>query len=334
MVAVIGLDVGGANTKAAVVDGDGARVVSEPYEVWRDPGEIADVIASVVGRLGVDGAPVALATTAELVDVFASKREGVLRVLEACARALPGRRLRVMSTDGSLIGLEAARAAPLRCAAANWMATALLVARTAPDAILVDCGGTTTDVIPIASGAVAARGRTDVQRLRSGELVYTGALRTNVAAVLSQVPIEGEPCPVSSELFAISADAHLLLGNLTPEQCTCSFPDGRGTSGAEVRSRLARVVCADPEQLVDGDLEAIAAAVEHAQIGAIAHALGRAAALVPVGAPVVAVGVGAFLARAAAARCGLTVHAGLGLPLADDDGEVAAAVALSVLGRE
>src|SRR5215469_12027079 len=217
MVPAIGLDVGGANTKAAFLDGDGpAQVVSEPFEVWRDAGAMAEVIASVVGRLGLARAPVAMTTTAELVDVFATKREGVLFVLDAAAEALRDRPLRVITTQGSLVALEAARAAPLSCAAANWVATALMVARSFPDAILIDCGGTTTDVIPIVGGEVAARGRTDVERLLGGELVYTGALRTNIAAVVSHVPIGGEPCPVSSELFAISADAHLLRGSLTP----------------------------------------------------------------------------------------------------------------------
>jgi (4-(4-[2-(gamma-L-glutamylamino)ethyl]phenoxymethyl)furan-2-yl)methanamine synthase len=334
MTPAIGLDIGGANTKAAVADGDGpARTVSEPFEVWRDPDAMAGVIADVVGRLGPDGAPVAMTTTAELVDVFASKRDGVLHVLDAAAEAMPGRPVRVMTTAGELIGLDAARAAPLQCAAANWMASALLVGRSVPDAILVDCGGTTTDLIPVAGGAVAARGRTDVERLLAGELVYTGALRTNLAAALSHVPIGGRACPVASELFAIAADAHLLLGNLRPEQCTCAFPDGRGTAAGEVRRRLARVVCADPEQLSAGDLEAIAAAVHEAQVAAIAAALGRVAGRVGAGVPVVAVGVGAFLARAAAARCGLPVHGGPS-PLNGHGSEIAAAVALSVLGRE
>jgi hypothetical protein len=329
---VIGLDVGGANTKAAAVDGR-VRIVSEPYEVWRDPEAMAGVIEAVVGRLGLDNAPIALTTTAELVDVFASKREGVLHVLDAAERALPGRPLRVMTTAGELIGMDAARAAPLECAAANWMATALLLARSLPDAILIDCGGTTTDLIPIAGGSVLAAGRTDLERLLAGELVYTGALRTNIAAVLAHVPIGGRPCPVSSELFAITADAHLLRGNLSPEQCTCTFPDGRGTSPGEVRARLARVVCADPEQLADGDPEAIAAAVEEAQVASIAAALARVAERLPAGVPVLAVGAGAFLARAAAARCGLPVHEDVA-PLNGTGGDVAAAVALSVLGRE
>ena len=331
MIPVIGLDIGGANTKAAAVEGVGTvRTVSEPFEVWRDPDAMANVISQVVDRLERDGAPVALTTTAELVDVFPSKRDGVLHVLEATRQALPGRRLRVLTTGGELIGLEDAQAAPLRCAAANWMATAMLVAPSFPDAILVDCGGTTTDVIPIAGGVVVARGRTDVERLLSGELVYTGALRTNVAAAVSHVPIGGRPCPVSSELFAIAADAHLLRGNLTAEQCTCTFPDERGPSLPAARARLARVVCADPEQLTGGDLEAVAAAVEDAQVVAIAAAIEEVAARVAGTAPVVPVGVGAFLARSAAARCGLAVHE----HLAGRSGEVAAAVALSVLGRE
>jgi (4-(4-[2-(gamma-L-glutamylamino)ethyl]phenoxymethyl)furan-2-yl)methanamine synthase len=332
---VIGLDVGGANTKAAAVGDDGrVRTVSEPFEVWRSPDRLAGAIASVVGRLGLDRAPVALTTTAELVDVFESKRAGVRFVLDAVAAALPGRSLRVITTSGALIEIEAARADPLSCAAANWVATALLVARSLPDAILVDCGGTTTDVIPIAAGRLAVQGRTDVQRLLAGELVYTGALRTNIAAIVSEVPIGGRPCPVSSELFAIAADAHLLRGDLSAAQCTCTFPDDRGPEPERVRARLARVVCADPEQLAPGDLEAIAAAAADAQVAAIADALARVAVRCRPGTPVIAVGVGAFLARAAADRCGLDLAGPGALPLAGVAGEVAACVALSVLGRE
>jgi (4-(4-[2-(gamma-L-glutamylamino)ethyl]phenoxymethyl)furan-2-yl)methanamine synthase len=334
---VIGLDVGGANTKGATVDAAGrVKTVSEPFELWRAPGRLDGAVASVVGRLGYEGAPVAMTTTAELVDVFESKRAGVLHVLAACRRALPGRSLRVMTTAGALVDLAAAEADPLSCAAANWLATALVVARVLPDAILVDCGGTTTDVVPIAAGEVAARGRTDVARLLHSELVYTGALRTNVAAVISEVSLAGGRCPVSSELFAIAADAHLLRGSLAPERCTCTFPDGRGPEAAHVRARLARVVCADPEQLAGGDVETIAAAVHEAQVASIATALRRVAARTATDAPVIAVGVGAFLAREAAARARLPVAEPGELPFACDrnGGAVAASVALSVLGRE
>ncbi len=335
---MIGLDIGGANTKAAVVDADGrVRTASEPLELWRSPERLTETIAGLVARVRPTGAdtPVALTTTAELVDGFASKQAGVEHVLAAARRALPDHPLRVITTDGELVSLHRARSQPLRCAAANWVATALLVARSLADAVLVDCGGTTTDVIPIAAGELAARGRTDLQRLLEGELVYTGALRTNVAAIVSQVPIGGRSCPVASELFAISADAHLLRGDLRREQCQCSFPDGRDGGDEHVRARLARVVCADPEQLSPGDLEAIALTVRDAQVDAIATALRRVTPRTAPGAAVLAVGVGAFLARAAAARCGVPVADGAVPALAAPEaGDVAAAVALSVLGRD
>jgi uncharacterized hydantoinase/oxoprolinase family protein len=69
------------------------------------------VIASVVGRLVLGGAAVEMTTTAELVDVFASKREGVLYVVEAARNALPGRRLRVLAIAGELVALREARRA-------------------------------------------------------------------------------------------------------------------------------------------------------------------------------------------------------------------------------
>ena len=57
------------------------------------------------------------------------------------------------------------------------------------DALFVDMGSTTTDIIPIVGGKVAARGATDAERLQAGELVYTGATRTFLMAVAQQRPV-------------------------------------------------------------------------------------------------------------------------------------------------
>ncbi len=310
MAPVIGLDVGGANTKAAVVEDDlEVRIVSEPYEVWQDLDSMSDVIADVVGRLGLEDAPVALTTTAELVDVFASKREGVLHVLDAACQALPERRLRVMTTGGELVSLGAARAEPLACAAANWLATALVVARSLPDAILVDCGGTTTDLIPIAGGAVIAAGRTDVERLLAGELVYTGALRTNIAAVLSHVPIGGRPVPgvlravrdhrrrLSAAREPVSRAVHVLVSR------TLAGPR-RARSARAWRAWCARTPSSSPTVTWR---RSPAPSRTRSSPRSWWRFAGSRLAWRP-GVPVVAVGVGAFLAREAAVRCGLAVH--------------------------
>ena len=187
------------------------------------------------------------------------------------------------------------------------MATALAVADAHPDALLIDVGSTTADVVPIAAGRVAATGRNDLERLLAGELVYTGVLRTNLAAIAPRVPVRGGWCPVSSEYFAISADVHLVLGRLAPEAYDCPTPDGRPATVAFARERIARLVCADVEQLDADEIDAIAAFLARR---AAAPDRGRgapgAASAAPE-APVVAVGSGAFLAREVAARLGRAV---------------------------
>jgi uncharacterized hydantoinase/oxoprolinase family protein len=49
--------------------------------------------------------------------------------------------------------------------------------------VLIDIGSTTTDLVRFGGGRVQYRGYTDGERLRSEELVYTGAIRTPIMAV-------------------------------------------------------------------------------------------------------------------------------------------------------
>src|SRR5262249_17792037 len=160
---------------------------------------------------------------------------------------------------------------PLEIAAANWMASAMLVARTCPDALFIDTGSTTTDIIPLAGGRVVVEGRTDPDRLRSGELVYTGATRTPVCAIVQWAPYRGRPCRVAAEHFAIAADVHLWLGNIPESEYLCETADGRGRSRPEVAARLARIVCADVETMNDDEITVLANHVASSQIRQIAR---------------------------------------------------------------
>src|SRR5918999_4845851 len=171
---VIGLDVGGANTKAVWRNGDERRALSRPFEVWRDREALAALIRDVVA--GVAPEPVdavAITMTAELSDAFRTKREGVEFVLDAAEDAFGDRPLTVLTTAGELVTVAEARARPWDVAAANWVATALAVAAAYPDALLIDVGSTTADVVPVAGGRVAATAHDDLERLLAGELVYT-----------------------------------------------------------------------------------------------------------------------------------------------------------------
>jgi probable H4MPT-linked C1 transfer pathway protein len=226
--------------------------------------------------------------------------------------------------------MEAARARPWDVAAANWVATALAVANAHRDALLIDIGSTTVDIIPIGGGRIVATGRNDLERLLAGELVYSGLLRTNLAAIAPRVPVRGGWCPVSSEYFAISADVHLVLGRLAQEAYDCPTPDGRPPTLAFARERIARLVCADVEQLDASEIDAIAAFLYGEQLRQIEDAARRVQRPLSSEAPVVAVGAGVVMGREVAARLGRVV-ADAPAPWGATGGKLGPAAALAAL---
>jgi probable H4MPT-linked C1 transfer pathway protein len=215
----------------------------------------------------------AVTMTAELADCFATKSQGVAFVVDAFRAAFPKLQHWFYAIDGRFRPSSVALARPLDLAATNWLAIASLVSRRIANSVLIDVGSTTTDVIPIMDGRVAAHGMTDLGRLQAGELVYTGILRTPACAIVRSVPIGRQECPIAAELFAIAADAYRWLGKIDDRAYTCETPDGRGTSQAECGVRLARLVCADRTQLDAVDLTSIAEHIVATQVDDITCAV-------------------------------------------------------------
>jgi len=302
--AVTGWDIGGANLKAVRLNSEGLKVVQQPFAIWQRRDELVEALAHIATELGP--APRAAVTiTAELSDTFRTKREGITFVLDAIQAALPETELEIFGLDGQFHDPAIAYERPMLVAAANWLATALLVARDLADCLLVDIGSTTTDITPISGGKVLAEGRNDPERLVRGELLYTGALRTPICAIVQRVPLWGGWCPVAAEFFATAQDVHLVLGCLPAEQCTSPSADGRPVTPEFAAERLARVVCADIELLSREEVWAIAQYIATEQVHQIAGAMAQVISRVKLDEPMVAVGVGAFLAEAAAVRLGL-----------------------------
>jgi hypothetical protein len=325
-VGVIGWDVGGANTKVARVAGPGRPPVAaavRAYEIQRGPAALPGLLGALAVQVGGCAGDIhALTMTAELSQFFRTKREGVAFVLDAVTAAFPGAAIHVYSVRGEFLSPAAARIAPLDVAAANWAATARAVSRLIGDAILVDVGTTTTDIIPIVGGTVTATGWTDPDRLASGELLYLGAVRTPVEVITQTVPLGDGYAGVSAEGFAVAGDVHLWRGTLAADAYTTATPDGRPATRVFAGERLARVVCGDREMVDAAALDRIADAVAAAQIERTATAISRVRARHPTIATAVVTGTGDFLAAAAAERAGLTVRW-----LADDFGADAARAA-------
>ena len=329
---VIGWDIGGVNTKA--VRWPDLALRSAPYEIQRNPAALAPVLERLGRELGATGECAhAVTMTAELSQAFRTKREGVAFVLDAVVRAFPSSTVGVYAVGGEFLPPDEARRRPLEVAASNWAATARLVADAEPDCVLVDIGTTSTDVIPVVGGQVSALGWTDPDRLLSGELVYSGAVRTPAEALCATVPLRGAPCAVSAEAFALIGDAHLWRGRIRPEDYSAPTPDGRPATREFAGERLARVVCGDREMLDEEDVDAIADALIEAQLRAVTAAIRRVRNRHPEVAVAVVTGLGDWIAAEAAERAGLRVRR-----LADRIGEAsrtapAAAVACLFAAR-
>jgi probable H4MPT-linked C1 transfer pathway protein len=230
---MIGIDVGGANLK--VVDDDGPHLHYCP--LW-EGAPLTNLLNQYVTE---PENPAVVVMSGELADCFESKMEGISFIVNAVRNAFHSARF--YGTDGQFYD----HAVP-QLAAANWLASADYLREEYPDAVLLDIGSTTADIIPLMCFD-SMKGLTDLLRLQKGYLIYTGMLRGNIATLLQSVTLDGVITPVSSEYFAISADAHLVMGHITPAQYTCDTPDKKEKTRAAALRRLARVVCADPEEI-------------------------------------------------------------------------------------
>jgi probable H4MPT-linked C1 transfer pathway protein len=173
-------------------------------------------------------------------------------------------------------------------------------------ALLLDVGSTTSDVIPFRDGLPVHSGVADTQRLISGELVYTGVERSPVCALCHTVPYRDHLCPVAQELFATTADAYVILGDLPENAATDVTADGRPATKAYARARLARLICADGEHFNHRDAVAIAQAVAQAQSDLLTAAMERVLQrLKELPRSIVVSGHGEFLAQRAITQFGM-----------------------------
>ena len=297
----LGIDIGGANLKAA--DGRGwARSV--PFALWRSPQLLAQYLGQLV-ESGPAAERLAVTMTGELCDCFSSKAEGVRHILDSVLDVAKNRPVRVYCIDGRFATTTVARASPQFAAATNWHALASFVCRfvSSRTGLLIDVGSTTTDVIPIIDGRVAARGQNDTERLLSQELLYRGVGRTPICALTEALPLRGQMCPIAAEVFATTADAYLLLGDLNEDSNAEWTADARPLTRRFAQQRLARQLCSDADDVPSEDFERIANAVRGLQYGELTRSIQAVIGRMPEP-PAVCVlsGLGSFLAEVVRAQ--------------------------------
>jgi (4-(4-[2-(gamma-L-glutamylamino)ethyl]phenoxymethyl)furan-2-yl)methanamine synthase len=242
MQSIIGWDIGGAHLKAARLEGGRiVNVVQIASPLWLGLDELHRAFDEAKTALG-PAAQNAATMTAELCDAFADRSEGVRSVAMIASRELAPSKLKFYSGASGFIEPEAVNAKTRAVASANWHASGALVARHFPEALFIDMGSTTTDIVPIKSGIVATHGYTDAERMAHGELVYAGVVRSHLISGQRLVPFEGRWVPLMNEMFATTSDVYRLLDELPEGADVMPTADGRDKSVEASRTRLARQI--------------------------------------------------------------------------------------------
>lgn len=326
MAGVLGLDIGGANLKAA--HSAGPTQVTR-FALWRHPEQLQDHLARLVHSM--PPAPtLAITMTGEICDCYSSKREGVSQILNAVEAVADQRKVCVWLTDGRLVEVGLARQIPLLAAASNWHALATFLGRQVPHgtALLVDVGSTTSDVIPIREGKPVPRGHTDPERLQTQELVYTGITRTPLTTLMGK---KG-----AAELFATTEDIYLLLHDLEERPEARDTADGRPATIAMAHGRIARMLCADLETSTAEQRLKLARQLAQEQVAILADAIKTVCEYQPsLPLEVILAGSGEFLAeRAVLAALGSVPLVRLADQLGDGVSQAACAHAIALLTHE
>jgi probable H4MPT-linked C1 transfer pathway protein len=303
---VIGWDIGGVHLKAARAEsGRIVKAVQLAAPLRGGVERLAEAFTLAKAELGAAQLHV-VTMTGELADTFSSRPEGVECLALLAARKLDGEPVSIYAGPAGCVRPEEAREHAGVVASANWHACASFVAARRRDAIFIDMGSTTTDVVPVIDGAVAARGYTDAQRLAAGELVYTGLVRSFIMACADRAPFKGSWTPLINENFANMADVYRILGSLPADADMMATADGREKTRKGSLARLARMVGADAADADDRAWTALARWFGEMQMRSVMDAvmLVNSQHLLPADAPVVSAGIGAHVVKEIAQRIG------------------------------
>ncbi len=266
---LIALDIGGANIKAA--DGRG-NCVHLPFQIWKQKNDLPVALAELIHEMP-SYSTVVVTMTAELADCFTTKQEGVEFVVDSVVKSFT-EPICVYLVNDRFVTPETAVNEFMLAAASNWYGLAKYAGRFGSEnTVLLDIGSTTTDVIPLKNGEVAARGKSDHQRLVNCELIYTGIDRSSISGIMTHAVHRGQTCPLMNEMFATTLDAYTVLGLLGEDASNTCTANGRPQTKNNCIARLARMFGKDETDFFEEDAIDFARQIQQAQIELIQGAV-------------------------------------------------------------
>lgn len=245
---IAGWDIGGAHIKTAVINDQGEvlTILQKPCPLWQGLDRLRHAVKLIKEQLPDTDCRHAVTMTGELVDCFENRADGVRQIVKTMIELLPGHDIMIYAGKHGFLNATAVDDRYFQdIASANWLASASYAAQKLGGGLFIDIGSTTTDILLLSDGQVLAEGYTDYQRLISGELVYTGIVRTAVMAVAQTAVDQGREIGLMAEYFANMADVYRVTGELDEWHDQTDTADGAEKTVLASARRLSRMIGCD-----------------------------------------------------------------------------------------
>lgn len=269
---IIGWDIGGAHLKAVQINAAGeVQAAQQVYcPLWRGLHELAQAFDSILSTMQADTHFITM--TGELADIFKSRFDGVLQIANMSQQKLSNN-IQFYAGEQGFVALQKVADNASNIASMNWLASVQFVAQNVSQALFLDIGSTTTDIVLICESKPQIQGFNDAARLQTDELVYTGVVRTPLMALAQKIAFNGASVNVAAEHFANTADVYMLTDELPLDENMAETADGEEKSIEASARRIARMVGMDSSDAPLGVWRNLAYAFKHAQINAIKQAV-------------------------------------------------------------
>jgi len=304
---LMGWDIGGAHVKVAFHDGASIVEVQQlACPLWKGVHELQKCIKTIQKHAEYEQYNHVVTMTGELVDHFDNREKGVLAIINEISNSLASNKVLYYAGKEGFLDSKTAIAEHAKVASANWLASASYAATKRKDALFVDIGSTTTDIVNIHDKEVHYFGYSDAERLIAKELVYFGVVRTPVFAICKSALVRGQQVPVINEYFSNSADVYRLTEDLSDHADISETLDGRDKSLLASATRLARMFANDAKEKELDIWRNIAKQIRDAQLQIIKDACRHQCLKknVSLDTPIIGAGVGRFLVKDIAQQLG------------------------------
>lgn len=197
---VLGIDIGGKNIKYTVLTPekgkyhiDGGIIHSISMKM-----ELDHILKRLLARIPEVSC---IGVTMSFPVSYRDFQKGVEKIVNSFVNSEPGAPVLLVDFQGDLWSLrDAVTAEPVRFSASNFFGSAFLASKICDNAVMIDTGSTSTDIILIKNGRPLIMGKDieDIKRNLTGEMTWTGIMHTLVSSLTHFVPFRGRLVRVNS----------------------------------------------------------------------------------------------------------------------------------------